>query len=128
MPKGKSPRTEQAKLFARYFFKPEVYVKWVQGAPGHQLPVTKSVTESDEFNSNPIIKKHKGSIDKMLSISRESGTDIHATPGRPANLDLGLVLNSLILAEAVQKVIVNNEPAKATVEWAHDKIAALVKK
>jgi hypothetical protein len=90
--------------------------------------VTKSVTESDEFNRNPIIKKHKGSIDKMLSISRESGTDIHATPGRPANLDLGLVLNSLILAEAVQKVIVNNEPAKATVEWAHDKIAALVKK
>jgi multiple sugar transport system substrate-binding protein len=127
MPKGKSPRTEQAKLFARYFFKPEVYVKWVQGAPGHQLPVTKSVTESDEFNSNPIIKKHKGSIDKMLAISRESGTDIHATPGRPANLDLGLVLNSLILAEAVQKVIVNKESPKATAVWAHDKIAALLK-
>lgn len=127
MPKGKSAPTEQAELFARWFFKPDMYVKWVHGAPGHQLPVTKTVAESDAYAADPIIKKHRASIDKMLAIARESGTTLNATPTRPANLDLGLILNAGILAEALQKVVVNKEPAKATVEWAHDKIAALLK-
>ena len=128
MLKGKSPPTEQAELFARWFFKPDMYVKWVHGAPGHQLPVTKTVSESDAYAANPLIKKHRASVNKMLAISREAGTDLNATPTRPANLDLGLVLNSHILAEALQKVVVNKESAKASVAWAHDKIAALLKK
>lgn len=125
--KGPRVNVDEAKEFTRYHYSPEPYTKFVHGAVGHNLPVVKSVTNSPVYQDHPILKAHKADIDTMMAIASEAHINIKPTAKHPFIYKMGDIYGSNVMAEVLQRVIVNNETPKAAAAWGQDRIAQIMK-
>ncbi|MEM6741626.1 MAG: ABC transporter substrate-binding protein, partial [Pseudomonadota bacterium] len=64
---AQSQNIEAAKAFAAHLFDPSGYIKQLHAAPGHVLPVLRSINENAEYQDNPIIQKYPGEVDLMAA-------------------------------------------------------------
>ena len=125
-PQGKTNLAE-GKLFVEWIYRPETYTRLLHGAPGHHLPVVESVANSPEYQDNVVLQKNKENVAKMLEIAEQAWVPIKPTAKHPFVFKMGDVFASGVLAQTLQRVVVNNEPPKAVAKWAHDKIAEIAK-
>ena len=74
-----------------------------------------------------MLAKHKADIETMLAIAEKGGTDIRPTAKHPLQVEQGSIQSSFVLADALQKVVVDNVSPKEAVAWAHDEIGKIIK-
>jgi multiple sugar transport system substrate-binding protein len=118
---------DEAKAVAAWQYKPDVYVKFLHGAPGHLLPVLKSTLASPTFSDHPLLGKYKAEI-KVMADSLAAGSErVRERPGHKLNLKMGEVLGSDVHAKMLQRVVIDNQTPQAAAAWAQDEIAKIMK-
>lgn len=107
---AQSKNIEAAKLFAAFLFQPEGYIKQLHAAPGHVLPVLRSINENPIYQDNDIIRKYPGEVD-LMSAAAAGGFNLgYESTAHASNDKAGEIIASNVIADLVQRVVVNGEP------------------
>jgi multiple sugar transport system substrate-binding protein len=115
------------KKFAAHLFAPEGYIKVLHAAPGHVLPVLKTIADDPRYLDNPIIAKYPKEV-KLMAENSAAGFNLgFESPKHKPNLKAGDVVNSGVIAELVQRVCLNNEDPKKVLGETAVKIEKIVK-
>jgi multiple sugar transport system substrate-binding protein len=92
-------------------FNPDGYIQQLHAAPGHVLPVLKSINENPQYQSNAIIQKYPTEVE-LMSQAAAGGFNLGYESGdHPSNSKAGEVVGSGVIAEMVQRVVLNGENA-----------------
>lgn len=126
IPKGASGM-DATKKFAAFLFEPAGYIPQLHAAPGHVLPVLKTIADSPAYLDNPIIKKYPAEVQLMASAAAVGKNLGFENDGWKANVKANEIIASNAIAELVQRVVLNGEDPKATVGMISTKIAAIMK-
>lgn len=100
---------EITKRFAASLYDPEGYIQQLHAAPGHVLPVLRTIAEDPAYQNNPIIQKYKPEVD-LMSEAAASGYNLgwESSEHKP-NVKAGAIVGSGVLAEMVQRIVLNDE-------------------
>lgn len=126
IPKGVDNLAE-AKQFAAYLFNPTGYIRQLHAAPGHVLPVLRTIAESAEYQANPIIQKYKSEVSLMANAAAGGFNLGFESPKHKSNPKAGAIVASNVIAELVQRAVVNKEDPKASVGIAAKRLEELMK-
>ena len=126
IPKGVE-NLEEAKRFAAFLLQPPGYIRQLHGAPGHVLPVLRTIAESPEYLNNPIIQKYPDEV-KLMAEAAAGGFNLgYESKAHKSNAKAGEIIASNALAEMVQRICLNNEDAKTVIGETAGKLDALMK-
>jgi multiple sugar transport system substrate-binding protein len=115
-----------AEKFLEFLLKPENYGDFLNAEPGLFLPVTQDGMRADSWKSNEVIKKYSGCVDKMLEQSR-TGALFGFVDGQ-YNEDIGKISGQNILAQVIQRIVIDKEDPAAAVTWGQQQMEAAVQK
>lgn len=126
IPKG-APNLDAAKKFAAFLFEPPGYIQQLHAAPGHVLPVLKTIAENPAYLDNPIIEKYPEEVELMAASSAAGFNLGYETAEHQPNAKANDIIASNVLAEMVQRVVLNGEDIKAVLGDTSTKLDALMK-
>lgn len=107
-------KREASKKFIRFLLEPENYGKFLNMEPGLFLPVTKDGAKAESLWNDPLVVKYKSQVEQMIANS-ERGMLFGFTGGNvfPA---IGAISAQNILAETLQKIVINGTDAATAVK------------
>lgn len=104
-----SKNVDAAKAFAASLFNPPGYIQQLHAAPGHVLPVLKSINNNPLYQANEIIQKYPAEVE-LMSQAAAGGFNLgYESANHPSNEKAGEVVGSGVIADMVQRVILNGE-------------------
>ena len=103
----------QAKAFAAFLFQPPGYIQQLHAAPGHVLPVLKTIAEDPAYQADPIIQKYPEEVGLMAAAAAGGYNLGYETAAHKPNVKANDIIATNVLAEMVQRVVLNGEDAKA---------------
>lgn len=100
---------DATKQFAAFLFDPQGYIEQLHAAPGHVLPVLKTISANPDYQNNPIIEKYEAEVE-LMSEAAANGFNLgwESTEHQP-NTRAGEIINSGVIAEMVQRIVLNDE-------------------
>lgn len=115
------------KKFAAHIYAPEGYIKQLHAAPGHVLPVLKTIADDPKYLDNPIIAKYANEV-KIMAAASAGGFNLgfESAKHKP-NAKAGEVVNSAVIAEMVQRVCLNSEDPKKVLGETAQRIEKIAK-
>lgn len=113
--------------FAAWLYRSDGYIRQIHAAPGHVLPVLRSIANDEHYNDNDIIRRYRPEIERMTSAAGAGHNLGWETPKHKANVKAGAIVNSGVLAEMVQRVVLNNEKPCAVLDDTAIRIEAIMK-
>ncbi|MEM9047820.1 MAG: extracellular solute-binding protein [Pseudomonadota bacterium] len=123
---AQSQNKDAAKAFAAFLFDPEGYIKQLHAAPGHVLPVLKSINENPAYQNNDIIKKYSSEVDLMAS-SAAGGFNLgYESAAHPSNEKAGEIIASNAISDLVGRVILNGDNVDEAVGAAASAIESIM--
>ncbi|WP_448955390.1 ABC transporter substrate-binding protein [Labrys neptuniae] len=126
IPKG-TKNLEAAKLFAAFLFEPEGYIKQLLAAPGHILPVLKTIGDNQAYKSNPIIQKYPAEVERMtVDAAKGYNMGFESAAHKPNTKSVDIIASD-VLSEMVQRVALNGEDKKAVIGDTAKKLEAIMK-
>jgi len=126
IPKG-TKNLDWAKKFAAFLFEPEGYIKQLLAAPGHVLPVLKTIGENPTYLADPIIKKYPKEVE-LMTVSAAAGYNLgFESPKHKPNTKSVDIIASEALSEMVQRVALNGENAKVVIGETAKKLEVIMK-
>ncbi len=104
-----APNMEATKQFAAFLFDPEGYIQQLHAAPGHVLPVLKTIAQDPDYQDNPIIEKYTDEVE-LMSQSAANGYNLgwESAEHQP-NVKAGEIINSNAISEMVGRIILNGD-------------------
>jgi multiple sugar transport system substrate-binding protein len=124
---AQSKNIDAAKAFAAFLFQPEGYIKQLHAAPGHVLPVLRSINENPMYQDNDIIRKYPEEV-ALMSSAAAGGFNLGFESGaHQSNDKAGEIVASNAIADLVQRVVVNGEPVDAALGDCAAAIEAIMK-
>jgi multiple sugar transport system substrate-binding protein len=126
IPKG-SKNLEGGKLFAQWLYSEENYIEFLHSAPGHNLPVLKSVAESTRFRSHPLLQRYSKELDVIVANTASGRSILKESDSHPFNARAGEVFSSKLLVEVFHDVLIGGVPPKQAAAKGADRIAAIMK-
>jgi multiple sugar transport system substrate-binding protein len=126
IPKG-AKNVAAAKRFAVWQYKPDVYIRFLHSAPGHLLPSLTSIGASKAYLDNPVLEKHKPEVAQLLDNVSFGRSASKPSPKHKFIYKAGDIIGSDVMAEVLQRVVVENVPAKTAAAWGQDRIAQIMK-
>ncbi|MEQ8400148.1 MAG: extracellular solute-binding protein [Roseitalea porphyridii] len=106
---------DAAKRFAAFLFEPPGYIEQLHAAPGHVLPVLRTISEDPAYQDNEIIEQFTEEVDLMAAAAAAGHNLGYETPQHQSNAKAGEIIASNAIAEMVQRVVLNDEDPKAVV-------------
>ena len=100
---------EATKQFAAFLFDPEGYIEQLHAAPGHVLPVLQTIAQDPAYLDNPIIQKYEAEVDLMSKAAANGHNLGRESSQHQPNVKAGEIINSDVIAEMVQRVVLNDE-------------------
>lgn len=122
-----APNLELTKRFVVHLFRPDGYIKQMLAAPGHILPVLKTIATDPAYVGDPLLTKYRSEIELMSAAAAKGHNLGLESPRHQANLKAGEVTASDILGELVQRVCLNGEAPRAALDDAATRIEAIMK-
>lgn len=126
IPKGVR-NLEASKQLAAYLFDAPGYIRQLLAAPGHVLPVLKTIAADTRYLDNPLIKKYRAEVELMAGAAAAGHNLGYETTKHKSNRKAGEITSSNALAEMVQRVTLNNENPKKVVGDTAKKIERIMK-
>lgn len=116
-----------AERFAAHLFRADGYIRQLHAAPGHVLPVLRTIYESPEYQNHPLIEANRPAV-QLMSQAAAAGHNLgwETTRHRP-NVQAGRIIASHVLAEAVQRFCLNNEPMAQVVSTTAQRLTELMR-
>jgi multiple sugar transport system substrate-binding protein len=106
---AQSRNKELARRLAAFLFQPEGYIRQLHAAPGHVLPVLKSIGEDPRYRDNDIIRSYQHEVDLMAEASAGGFNLGYESAAHRSNEKAGEVIASGAIADMVQRVVLNRE-------------------
>ena len=106
---AQSKQIEAAKMFATHLFEPAGHIKQLHAAPGHLLPVLKSINSNPIYQDNPIIKKYAAEVDLMASAAADGHNLGYESKAHMSNDRAGAVEGTMAISDMVGRVVLNGE-------------------
>lgn len=126
IPKG-TKNLDAAKKFAAFLFQPEGYIKQLLAAPGHVLPVLKTIGENPTYLADPIIKKYPKEVALMTSAAAAGyNLGFESAKHKPNTKSVDIIASD-VLSEMVQRVALNGENAKTVIGETAKKLETIMK-
>ncbi len=125
IPKG-GKNLEGAKLFSRWLFRKDNYVAFLHSAPGHNLPVLKSVAKSPEFLSHPLLVQYSKELEILIDNMANGTNPLKESPKHKYNNKAGQIFSSKVLTEIMQDVVVGGMSPKMAAAKGADRIAKIM--
>jgi multiple sugar transport system substrate-binding protein len=116
----------EARLFAASLFDPAGYVPQLHAAPGHVLPVLRTVADSPAYRDNEIIERYPQEIDLMATAAAQGHNLGFETTAHQPNPKAGEIIASNAIAEMVQRIVLNDENARVVVGNTVDRLAGIM--
>ena len=116
-----------AKLFAAWNFRKDAYIDFINATPGHQIPMLKSVTGSQEYLSHPLLAKYRKELDVTIDTLSKAHATCKPTDDFPLITKAGEIQGSGIFAETIQRVVIEGMPPKRAAAMGQDRIARLMR-
>jgi multiple sugar transport system substrate-binding protein len=126
IPKG-GQQLEGAKLLAAWMMRRDSQIRFLHATPGHNLPDLKSVGQSEEYASHPLLQKYRAELQVMLSNTAQARNLLKETPQHPLNRKAGPIFGARVLSETVQDVVVGGISPRQAAARGADKIAAIMR-
>jgi multiple sugar transport system substrate-binding protein len=125
------PRAAQnmpvAKRFAAHLFRADGYIRQLHAAPGHVLPVLKTISAMPEYQANALIQANRAAVD-LMSGAAASGHNLGwESPAHRPNTKAGAIIASHVLSEAVQRYVINNEPMNQVISVTAQRLTELMR-
>jgi multiple sugar transport system substrate-binding protein len=108
-------RAEAAEDFLTFLLQPENYGDFLNAEPGLFLPLTETGVDAESWTSHEVISTHRECVDMMLEQS-ESGALFGFVNGQYVD-EIGNISGQNILAQVVQRIVVQGEDPAAAVAW-----------
>ena len=106
---SQSQNIEAAKAFAAHLFQPPGYIQQLHAAPGHVLPVLRSINENPTYQDNEIIQKYPAEVD-LMAASAAGGFNLgYESAAHKSNEKAGEIIASNVISDMVGKVILNGD-------------------
>lgn len=118
---------EATKAFAAFLYDPEGYIQQLHAAPGHVLPVLKTIAQDSRYQDNEIIKKYSSEVETMSAAAAAGHNLGWETPKHKPNVKAGAIVGSGVFAEMVQKVVLNNDNIDTVIGDTAKAIEAIMK-
>jgi multiple sugar transport system substrate-binding protein len=113
---------EEGKKFIRWSMETDRYIRYIHTVPGHMAPTLADVAKSEKYLSHPLIKANLPVQKKFLEImAKPTSMPFHMEDGG-LNLNAIQLLDGPHVIEMVQSVIIKNDPAKAAVSRAAQRL------
>jgi multiple sugar transport system substrate-binding protein len=126
IPKG-TKNLEVTKKFATFLFAPEGYIKQLLAAPGHILPVLKTIAENPAYTSDPIITKYPKEVE-LMTVNAAIGYNMgFESPKHQPNTKSVDIIAADVLSEMVQRVAINRENPKPVIGDTAKRLEAIMK-
>lgn len=122
-----APNIDLAKKFAAHLFRADGYIRQLHAAPGHVLPVLKTISALPAYQENPLITRYRAQVDLMAESAAAGHNLGWESPRHKPNVHAGRIVASHVLAEAVQRYVQNNEPMAQVVSTTAQRLEALMK-
>ena len=123
---AQSQNKEAAKQFAAFLFDPEGYIKQLHAAPGHVLPILRSISENPAYQNNEIIQKYKPEVD-LMAASAAGGFNLgYESAEHQSNSKAGEIIGSNVISEMVGRVVLNGDNVDAALSDAQTAIEAIM--
>ena len=119
--------TEMTRKFAAWLYQPDGYIRQIHAAPGHVLPVLRAISDDPRYRQNEIITRYGQEIELMTSAAVAGHNLGWETPTHSTNIRAGAIVNSGVLAEMVQRVVLNDEKPRAVLGDTAKKIEAIMR-
>jgi multiple sugar transport system substrate-binding protein len=126
IPKGVA-NLDASKKFAQYLFEPEGYIKQLHAAPGHILPVLKTIAENPKYLDNDIIKKYPKEVQLMAAAAAGGYNLGFESAQHQQNSKANDIIAADVLSEMVQRVVLNDEPVKTVLGDTAKKLEQIMK-
>lgn len=123
---AQSQNIEAAKQFAAFLFDPEGYIQQLHAAPGHVLPVLRSINENPDYQNNAIIQKYPAEVE-LMAASAAGGFNLgYESAEHQSNEKAGEIIGSNVISELVGKVVLNGDNVDTALSEASMAIEAIV--
>jgi multiple sugar transport system substrate-binding protein len=119
-------KQEAIAKFLRFLMEPRNYGRFLNMEPALFLPATEAGMKAESYWADPVVVKYRSQVQAMVEQSRY-GALFGFTKGRvfPA---IGKISAQNLLAQVVQKVIVDRMAPADAVKWGQQQMEALTKK
>lgn len=118
---------EMTKKFAAWLYRPDGYIRQIHATPGHVLPVLKTIADREDYRVNDIIRRYQPEVERMSSAAIAGHNLGWETPHHQPNVKAGAIVNSGLLAEMVQRVVLNEEKPRAVLADTARRIETIMK-
>jgi len=115
-----------AKRLAASLFDVEGYIRQLHAAPGHVLPVLRTIGESPRYRDNEVIRRYRREVDLMAEAAAGGFNLGYESKRHRANDKAGEVIASGVIADMVQRVVLNGENVDRVLARTQRDIEALV--
>ena len=106
---SQSKNIAAAKAFAAHLFQPPGYIQQLHAAPGHVLPVLRSINENPDYQDNEIIKKYPAEVE-LMAASAAGGFNLgYESADHKSNDKAGEIIASHAISDLVGRVILNGD-------------------
>ena len=122
-----APNQDLTRRFAASLYAGEGYIRQLHAAPGHILPVLKTAAQDERYLEHPIVRRYATEIDLMSKAAATGHNLGWESPDHRINVKAGALVNSGILAEMVQRVVLNDEQPRAALADTARRIEAIMK-
>ena len=122
-----APNLEMTQRFAAWLYEGEGYIRQLHAAPGHVLPVLRSAARDERYLAHELVQRYSREI-ALMSTAAAAGHNLGwESPAHRINVKAGALVNSGILAEMVQRVVLNDEQPRAVLADTARRIEAILK-
>lgn len=115
-----------SKRLAAWLYRPDGYIRQMHATPGHVLPVLKSIADSADYQEDVTVKRYGTEIRTMTDAANAGHNLGWETTGHRSNSKAGAIINSGLLAEMVQRVVLNEEQPRRVLRDTAGKIEAIM--
>ncbi len=121
-----APHMTETKLLAAWLYDPEGYIRQLHATPGHMLPVLRTIADDPRYQDNTIIDKYRAEV-QLMSEAAATGKNLGwESPAHRPNVKADEVISGNLLAEMVQRVVLNDENVSRVIGDTAKKIEAVV--
>ena len=122
-----APDPALTRRFAAWLYDGEGYIRQLHATPGHILPVLKTAAQDERYLDHELVRRYREEI-ALMSTAAAAGHNLGwESPEHRINVKAGALVNSGILAEMVQRVVLNDEQPRLVLADTARRIEAIMK-
>ncbi|NIM95980.1 MAG: extracellular solute-binding protein [Anaerolineales bacterium] len=118
-------RQEASAEFLKFMTEPDRHAEWIANMqPGLYMPVSEEMAQSDSYWEQPILERYKQHI--LLAFEMSGETVVYGFNHDEPHPEVAAIDGENVLAQTVQKMVVDGMEPEEAVEWGHTKMEELI--